>query len=539
MQESLDNLMELLVTVEISGVDLSEPWIVEAKRFEELGQSSLTEAEEYIFEVEDSELDNANERIIEVRIQDLNSSLNSFKDSLKTPASKIIQDVVEIKQTKAIHEIITQKRDQMSSFKSSKITICSEVSKDMFVDELQKLNELYVSIDVMFNDWVEAAIKLCPQESSNPQHQHNSGTQITSKEPGLKIDRLALPIFKGNVRGFARFMKDFESTVGLQFTDPKVKVMYLQNQCLSGYPKELVRGLTEYDEVVTRLKERYGNPSLTIDCVLREISDLKFNHSDEQSSIIKLCRVLQSAWDDLAAVDSIDEFCNIVTLNTLESKLPPKLQVQWAREKIRKNLEASKECMPALKSFLEEQRKVASNVLLMRGKVDAGSTGPSHGDPKPKFNGAISIAESRPRGCFRCGYTSHRIKDCKIPGSFKCRKCHRVGHIENACPEKVRNDESSKGGAQGNEPFKGGKGDEPPKGIIKEVKFNGSLDFSGSDFDQQVVKLPIEQINTSKGPCTVLWDSGSMLNLISTEWADKVGLVGKNVILITKLLIIL
>ena len=111
MQESLDNLMELLVTVEISGVDLSEPWIVEAKKFEELGQSSLTEAEEYIFEVEDSELDNANERIIEVRIQDLNSSLNSFKDSLKTPASKIIQDVVETKQSKAIHEIITQKRN--------------------------------------------------------------------------------------------------------------------------------------------------------------------------------------------------------------------------------------------------------------------------------------------------------------------------------------------------------------------------------------------------------------------------------------------
>ena len=72
----------------------------------------------------------------------------------------------------------------MSSFKSSKITICSEVSKDMFVDELQKLNELYVSIDVMFNDWVEAAIKLCPQESGNPQQQHNSGTQHKSKEPG-------------------------------------------------------------------------------------------------------------------------------------------------------------------------------------------------------------------------------------------------------------------------------------------------------------------------------------------------------------------
>ena len=48
-------------------------------------------------------------------------------------ASKVIQDFEEPKQSKAIHEIITQRKEQMSSFKSCKITSCSVVSKDMFL----------------------------------------------------------------------------------------------------------------------------------------------------------------------------------------------------------------------------------------------------------------------------------------------------------------------------------------------------------------------------------------------------------------------
>ena len=103
--------------------------------------------------------------------------------------------------------------------------------------------------------------------------------------------------------------------------------------------------------------------------MLKEIDELKLLQADEQSSVIKLCRVLQSAWDDLSAVKCIDEFCNVVTLSTLESKLPHRLQVQWACQKIEKKLDSSEESMLALKLFLEEQRRIASDVLLMRGKL--------------------------------------------------------------------------------------------------------------------------------------------------------------------------
>ena len=52
--------------------------------------------------------------------------------------------------------------------------------------------------------------------------------------------------------------------------------------------------------------------------------------------------------------------------------------------------------MVALKSFLEDQRKVASDVLLMRGKGDLDLSKPSQGDSKnDKFNGAIGLPNSQ------------------------------------------------------------------------------------------------------------------------------------------------
>ena len=316
--------------------------------------------------------------------------------------------------------------------------------------------------------------------------------------------------------------------------------MYLQNQCLSGYPKELVRGLSEYDEVISRLKERYGKPSLTIDSVLREINNLKFNHSDEQSSIIRLCRVLQSAWDDLDAVNSIDEFCNVVTLNTLESKLPSKVQIQWAQEKIKRNLKSSKECMLALKEFLEEQRKIASDVLLMRGKVDGGSTGSSSIDQKSRFSGSIEVSSgpfnvNKSRSCHRCGFTSHLVKDCKVPSNIKCRQCGRTGHIQNACPEsnskQKRCVQCGRIGHLQETCRVSSDKDKPPNKADSHghVSFDNVAAGSSSmaNFEGTDVKLPIEQVITESGPCTVLWDSGSMLNLVSNEWASKVGLCGK------------
>ena len=225
IEECLESFLELLVALEVDGVGLDEPWVVEAKRVEEFGQSTLTDAEEFLVDAEDAEVETAKGRVVQVRLDDLCSSMTSFMENLKTPASSIVEDVEAANQARVVDELITQKREQIHLFKTSKLSICGELSTDASVD-LKRVNELYVHMNDTFVEWVEAAVKVCPLKESGVVK------STKAREPGLKLDRLALPTFKGEVREFARFMKEFEATVGVQFSDPKVKVMYLKNQCL-------------------------------------------------------------------------------------------------------------------------------------------------------------------------------------------------------------------------------------------------------------------------------------------------------------------
>ena len=87
------------------------------------------------------------------------------------------------------------------------------------------------------------------------------------------------------------------------------------------------------------------------------------------------------AWDDMVAVNAIDEFCNVVILRC--------------------------------------HRKIAEEVLAMRGKS---STEPVKPDGKKTGNdkGVYSVNnyryEQKRSGCFRCGFI-HKVKDCRHPAT--------------------------------------------------------------------------------------------------------------------------
>ena len=200
---------------------------------------------------------------------------------------------------------------------------------------------------------------------------------------------------------------------------------------MSGPPKELVKNLTNFDEVISRLNERFGRVSIIIDTVLRDVKELKLN-ADEPFAIITLARCLEVAWDDLTAIDAVDEFCNVVTLRTIEGKLPPRLQTLWAQERSEADYSSSKAAMQSLRKFIERHRKVASEVLSMRGKGAEGS-GRSFKDKDAPIKVVGQTQPAPIQGCFRCGFRNHKVKDCKVPSTITCRKCKRVGHIENAC----------------------------------------------------------------------------------------------------------
>jgi hypothetical protein len=499
LQDELDCLLDACVDAELHDqINGTEAWMNEAHRVEKSGQSCLVKGNEYMLDCEKCDEAGALQKVLNAKIDELSSLLVTFEKSLVMPD-------VEVSQT-VIGGLMDERKCRMKEFAEQKVKIVGEAGVD---DQkaIKNLERVYSSAALALNKWVDSCVTLVG-DSNMPMSKSTS--QI--KGPGLKLDRLALPILRGNVRNFARFLREFDSTVGEVFSDPKTKVLYLQNQCLSGAARELVRNLTTFDDVMSRLKERYGKVSVVIDTVLKDIEDLKLG-AEEPAAVMSLSKCLEMAWDDMVAVDAIDEFCNVVVLRSLECKLPRRLQTLWAQEKGEVDFKSSKDAMIGLKSFINRHRKIAEEVLAMRGKTLGESVKPYAGKQKVEKGLVNNVDNSKPErkpGCFRCGFTNHRVRDCKVPSSIKCRACGRTGHIQNACREPPTSSSSN---------------------LNRRVQFDDSADtnpVSNCNAESSVaVRLPIETINTELGPCLALWDSGSVLNLIDSDWAYSKGLSGK------------
>ena len=503
LRDNIENLDQVLVSAQVEGVSPDVDYLVESNKVSEMANLLLIEADEFLLDAEEIEEASALQKVNSVRLNDLIFSLATFSESLSKPVEDVLGDVSTTKHQGAIDNLISLRKNQLETYQNQKVNIESQVTEDNR-EGVEKLKTLYHSTSIILDKWIESALKFCAKVVKDNQLEQN--TKNTSlKGPGLKLDTLALPVFGGNVRTFARFVREFENTVSLQFSDPKIQLMYLQNQCLVGPPRDLVRNLNTFDEVMSRLKERYGKHSVIIDTVLKDIANLRLK-TEDPGAIITLSRSLQMAWDDMVAIGSLDEFCNVIMLRTLEGKLPERLQMLWAQKKNDDKYESSKKSMTALKDFIENHRQIAEEVIAMRGKNTRFE------EPKPKHVGSVIIEQKR-MGCFRCGF-NHRIKDCKVPATIKCRRCQRIGHIENACRE---------------QPPIHGKNRSDKFAKKEDGKNSGEGSFIGNTNleRENQVRLPIETINTSEGPCLVLWDSGSMLNLVSKEWASKTALTGK------------
>ena len=120
--------------------------------------------------------------------------------------------------------------------------------------------------------WMDLAHKLRGLQSEKFKVSNSDNAQ---KLYDLKIQPLQLPVFKGDSREYARFRREFSDTVEKRFGGDQVRCMYLQNQCLKGTAKELVRGLSSFKAVTERLDSRYGRPSVIIGEVLQELETLR------------------------------------------------------------------------------------------------------------------------------------------------------------------------------------------------------------------------------------------------------------------------
>ena len=412
----------------------------------------------------DEQNNKRNNELLKHRFDSIISDINQFSKTLKTVTEKIPKGIV-VERDNILKNII---KDLNDLFKESRG--CDEEIKGLVKDLKLKLNELKEK----FQSWKDICSNLDSKELEENFDESLNISMKSQTTPRIKLQALNLPTFNGNVRLFPKFLREFEITVEAQYSDPNTKLMILQNQCLSGAPKELIIHLTSFDEAMVRLNQHYGRSSLTVESVIKELKDFKLTQNDSVN-IINLNRFLTSAEDDLKGVDSWDEFNNVVVLKMIENKMSLKNQEMWAEKKADILDKNSNEVMSALKNFIETRSKVA---LAFQ---NVGGTKSSEHNTKGVFN-VSSVGEKK--GCFRCGLTNHLIKDCKYPKTIKCRNCKKEGHLDRVCRHpKIKPNTTKSDNAAGIDNFS--QKIEPKPVVNSNIMTNESI------------RLPFEMINTT------------------------------------------
>ena len=531
LKKCVDSLLD--ARVELEETDESQELLRDVQKCEAEALDLVFQADQAILAREETDQKSASAKVKTALVSELSQELKSFSVSLDESPKDALEENEPNNEKSFLASISSRKTKLLAELKVKK----SQLVENYQVPEaeLQALVTLVQEADSKLETWLtKAAAVGSPSEPLEPKP-HN---------PDVKIDRLALPVFDGSARNYSRFINAFNSTVGIAYQDPSVKLLYLKGQCLKSEPQELIKSVTDFDEAISRLKQKYGRTELVISEALKDLDSLKLDSNNEAKSIVRLSSAIESIVDDTKAVDAFDDFCNIVTLGSIESKLPERLLVKWVERKLSLQDKTIKDKVNVLISFLKQEAKVAESLLTV--KVKPKQHAESKWKPKP-FNGNLTDQtqgkHEDSKQCFRCGKPNHTAKECHLPKSVTCRYCKGRGHLERAClkkknpitkprnvsdSDKVNKTETS--ASEKSEQRKHVTFSEDPKSRESIPTDTVNANTHGVN-----VRLPFDILNTNVGHCNVLWDSGSTLNLIKTDFAEEKGLQGKSVDLTYKL----
>ena len=117
---------------------------------------------------------------------------------------------------------------------------------------------------------------------------------LEAKTTNLRLEKIKMPRFSGELREYPRFRKDFELQVMPSLNSNTAP--YTLRSCLCEGPLAVVRGVDDdIDEMWRRLDEKYGYPAKITDVIITAYSELKLSKREkirDESSLSQLLKVV-------------------------------------------------------------------------------------------------------------------------------------------------------------------------------------------------------------------------------------------------------
>lgn len=264
---------------------------------------------------------------------------------------------------------------------------CALLDDDEFTNEeslFQESYKIHLGMSTQFNSLKNIPTPqgvLTKEESFKDSHKDKSNTASSSL---LKMEKVKMPTFNGDIREYFIFKEDFLYMVNKNYSDRDC--MTLLRACLVGKPLELIKGIgNEYSYAWSYLDNFYGDPRLVADTICQDINRFKNLREDEDHKFCEFVQLIQRSYNIMKSVGRPNDMDNNHMLAVIEQKLTIDDRKVWARELEHKSQAATfenlltwlmvemKARMRATAQIRHSGGKLPVNQVSVEGDVDSNS----------------------------------------------------------------------------------------------------------------------------------------------------------------------
>lgn len=367
----------------------------------------------------------------------------------------------------------------------------------------------------------------------------------------IKLEKLKLPIFESCAKDYFRWKSTFERYVN--HLDSQAKYDYLSSHT-RGKAHDYVMNISNYEEAIAILDEKYGNKHVILKILLDDIRKIQFVRKGDFLAFENLSFKVRNFKDRLVEMEMETEVENSYILHELESKLNGDDLQRWLESldttvdsrKVKdfvlwldKQTHIRKLTHMASSSNYESQRKSPLPTVVSRGRYNASN---------------ITARIGNSPNCHMCARNHNELYECEVFSTMTpnerwdtvkdmgiCFMCLRPGHRKVTC------------GGQKCDICNG-----PHHRLLHNPRWptneeNIPLNPNATEYTSSQVKinsnsecyvytertvpkrsfLPIVQMNlkndTKEYKCKALLDSGSEINVISKKCYNRLQLDGDTV----------
>ena len=336
--------------------------------------------------------------------------------------------------------LLQQYEEQLSEFKAE----FSSIRHSLFSFDLEDTSTLSVLLT-----HVEKSLFDCSLEIKKLLRAHAPTSSSSSDPNGVKLPKLDVPTFDGNILNWKTFWEQFGVSVhGRSKLADSEKLAYLRHALKGGSAKSVIEGLSRsgdhYDEAIICLKSRFDRPRLIHQGHVQKILEAP-NLRDGSGR--ELRRLHDAAQQHLRALKALGhEPSGSFITSLLELKLDVNTMFEWQRHS------QTSPDVPHYKDLLEfiDLRAQASESSLSEAgkksyKTDsASSSKKSFISTKPVASFAASADTSS--NCMTCKSEKHPLYACPkfrslshdrkmstLKDNGLCINCMRPGHFVRSC----------------------------------------------------------------------------------------------------------